>query len=191
MAKRKKVSPLCVYTNNQVRCSVRAMPAACTVMTYHGSRAEPNKHRAPAHKTVRGRQTRPHLNSSCATTHIHFEDKPSQHSSENSPLIPAVPQRAHWQSEDYFTAVFPVFTDSELLRSWSRPKTSLWHPFSNFHKFTASASYKRKATLQIKSRLTRPHLFMRPAQWRLLLFPREEAHFRPQHTSCPLNCINF
>lgn len=111
------------------------------------------------------------------TTHIHFEDKPSQHSSENSPLIPAVPQRAHWQSEDYFTAVFPVFTDSELLRSWCRPKTSLWHPFSNFHKFTASASYKRKATLQIKSRLTRPHLFMRPAQWRLLLVPREEANF--------------
>lgn len=142
----------CVYTNNQVRCSVRATPAACTVMTYHGSRAEPNKHRAPAHKTSRGRQTRPHLNSSCATTHIHFEDKPSQHSSGNSPLIPAVPQRAHWQSEDYFTAVFPVFTDSELLRSWCRPETSLWHPFSNFYKFTASASYKRKATPQIKSR---------------------------------------
>lgn len=146
-----KRSPPCVYTNNQVRCSVRAMPAACTVMTYHGSRAEPNKHRAPAHKTVRGRQTSPHLNSSCATTHIHFEDKPSRHSSENSPLIPAVPQRAYWQSEDYFTAVFPVFTDSELLNSWCFPKTSLWHPFSNFHKFTASASYKRKATLQIKA----------------------------------------
>lgn len=163
------------------------MPAACTVMTYHGSRAEPNKHRAPAHKTVRGKQAR------TLTLHVprHMYILKISHRSTARKIHHWFPQ----SPKELIGKVRTISPQCSQTQSCSEagvvPRLHFWHPFSNFHKFTASASYKRKATLQIKSRLTRPHLFMRPAQWRLQLFPREEAHFSASTYKLSIKLYSF